>query len=165
MAEAYLSEFLYRGRSPSDPTPPAWHVNLSVAGDDPLGNPIVVEQQLDMTAAEKAGWGLPKILEGINAEALSEIEALRSAADVQARTLEEALAARDEAVAACLQVTAAADAAVAVFESERAGWEAEKAKLSAEIAALKQAGRDEIKDVKTELAALRAAVNQATRKE
>lgn len=110
MSEPYFHEFMWRGRRPGDPTPPAFHIGLSADVPDPFGGPPQpADRILNMRQAEEAGWGLPEAIAAINAEALREVEALREQVEQltaerdEARTRADALAqlrARDAAVVA-----------------------------------------------------------------
>lgn len=75
----YLYEFLYRGRPPGAKEEPAWQITLGVIVPDPFGGPATHrEQTLNIEQAKAAGWGLPKIVEEINAEALVVAEQARA---------------------------------------------------------------------------------------
>ncbi len=73
MSGPYLYEFLYRGRPEGDPQPPSWHVVIgqhnAVPGTDE--QQFVSGPPLNPAQAEAAGFPLDKVLEGVNAAALS----------------------------------------------------------------------------------------------
>ncbi|MET7245887.1 hypothetical protein ABZT49_21285, partial [Methylobacterium sp. EM32] len=73
MSEAYLYEFLYRGRPAGSAEPPAWHVVLGQRVTPPgsAEAQFVASGALTPAQAEGAGFPLSTVLAGIDAAALA----------------------------------------------------------------------------------------------
>lgn len=128
--EIHLEEFLWRGRPSGSDQPAAWHIRLmATGGTDDFGKPIpaAISDPLTPEQAAEQGFPLPKVLDGVNAEALSEAESLR-ATKVD---LEKALLSEQEKSA---RLAAALEAA----EADRAASAAEIETLRAQVAELQK---------------------------
>ncbi|SDA33622.1 hypothetical protein SAMN02799622_05574 [Methylobacterium sp. UNC378MF] len=80
-SDLFLYEFLYRGRPPGDPQPPAWHVVLAQVVTLPGGGPaqVVASVALSPTQAEAAGFPLPALLSAIDGAVLADRDAKAAA--------------------------------------------------------------------------------------
>ncbi|GJD63320.1 hypothetical protein [Methylobacterium frigidaeris] len=123
MSEAYLYEFLYRGRPAGSAEAPAWHVVLGRHVTPPGASEaqFVASGALTPAQAEAAGFPLSAVLDGIDAAALAGRDAAMAAAEAARRDRDEMAEARDVAAAA------------------RDAAEAERDALAAQLAALQAA--------------------------
>lgn len=94
MTEAYLYEFLYRGRPPGSAEAPAWHVvigqNVTLPGSSE--SQFVSSGALTPAQAEAAGFPLPTILTSIDAAAMASRDAALADAAKARQERDEALA-------------------------------------------------------------------------
>ncbi|MFE1602112.1 hypothetical protein [Methylobacterium sp. ID0610] len=98
MSEAFLYEFLFRGRAADDPEPPAWHVILGQVVRLPGAREAQFVDSGALTPAQAAAAGFPleRVLAGIEAAALADRDATAAALSAMTRerdALREALAA------------------------------------------------------------------------
>ena len=78
-ANAYLYEFLFRGKPPGSAQAPDYHVIVAVPGTDAFGNPtIAYSQAMTPDQATAGGMTLPTIISGINAALTAEIATLQA---------------------------------------------------------------------------------------
>ncbi|MEN3234207.1 hypothetical protein PUR29_33145 [Methylobacterium ajmalii] len=113
MSEAYLYEFLYRGRPAGSAEAPAWHVIIGqhVTPPGATAPQFVASGALTPAQAEAAGFPLASVLEGIDTAALAGRDAALADARTSSGERDAALAERD-ALAAQLAALQAAPAAI-----------------------------------------------------
>jgi hypothetical protein len=78
-ANAYIYEFLYRGRAVGDPTPADYHVIVAVPGTDAFGNPTAsYSPPMTPDQATAQGLTLPDLIAGINTALTAEVTSLQA---------------------------------------------------------------------------------------
>jgi hypothetical protein len=85
-ANAWVEEFLWRGRPPGSGLEPTWHVLLGAIVDDGHGGKAaIIKGPLSPEEAEKLDWPLNRVIEAVNHRTMVEHDRLRGEIDTLAR--------------------------------------------------------------------------------
>jgi len=165
IAGAFIFEFLYRGRAPGDPEPPAYHLILGKMVTETFSDvpTLSTSDTMNVEQATAAGYSLDEILTEINADTLAHNDAQATQiTDLQAKldqANEDLQASSTTATSQASQIeTLNAQMAQAKADSDAAA-----AKAAADLAALQEtvdASAATIKDLAKQVADLQAQLAQ-----